>query len=244
MNEESGTGSVEPDPTAEALPHPERSADEATVGAPTPDEPPTADNRTPPPWEPPPSAPAPIPPGPRRSSGVFVPHWLLFSVVGLLLLALGFAAGAAVGSDSDHAERRSESFVDFRSRHPFAADHGSPFAPTPGDRNPNDPGTGPRPTPQARVYLGVEARNSSDPVGAELGRVVASSPAARAGLRVGDVVTALDSTSIKTAAQLTKEVRSHRAGDRVSVTYTRDGSSNTVEVRLASFPQIPLPSQQ
>ena len=178
-----------------------------------------------------PIEPEPTPPSPPARSGVFVPKWLLLTVGGLVLLAFGFAAGNAVGSDSDHAERRGEFSFDFRGHPPIPRGNDSPLAPTPRDGNGN---RGPRTTPNAPVYLGVAVRDSSAPAGAELARVVASSPAARAGLRAGDVITAMDSKPIKTAAQLTTRVRSHGAGDKVSVTYTRDGASRTVGVRLAT----------
>lgn len=248
MSEEPRTEPVEPEPIPDELPRPEGSVDQPTVEAPVTQETPVAGESGPPPWEPPASsATAPIPSSPPARSGVFVPKWLLLAVGGVLLLGLGFAAGHAVGSDSDHAERRGEFSFNLRGRPPFPGDNRSPLAPTPrdgnGNRNGNN-GSGPRPAPSATVYLGVAVRDSSDPAGAELARVVPASPAADAGLRAGDVVTALDSTSIKSAAQLTRSVRGRSAGDQVSVTYTRDGSSNTVKVRLATRPQLPRLPQQ
>lgn len=194
------------------------------------------------PFDPEPTAPIP----PTRS-GVFVPRWLLLAISGLLVLGLGFAAGYAVGTDSDRDDRHGEHSLDLRDLRPFLGGNGSPFAPTPRDGNRGgrgDNGSGPRATPTARVFFGVEVQNSTEPTGAKLVRVVPSSPAAQAGLRAGDVVTTLDSTPVKDAAQLTAAVRGHRAGDRVSVTYIRNGSSTTVSVRLATRPSAPETSQQ
>ncbi len=187
---------------------------------------------------------APVPP---TRSGVFVPRWFLVAISGLLVLGLGFAAGYAVGADSDHDDRRGERSFDLRGLRPFLGGNGSPFAPTPRDGNQGgsgDHGSGPRTTPTATVFLGVEVQDSTEPTGAKLVRVVSSSPAAQAGLRAGDVVTMLDSTPVKDAAQLTKEVRGHRAGDKVSVTYIRNSSSKTVGIRLTTRPSIPETSQQ
>jgi putative serine protease PepD len=71
-------------------------------------------------------------------------------------------------------------------------------------------------------------------VGAKVARVAASSPAARAGLQSGDVITALDNDAIRNAAQLTTVVHGHHSGDEVTVKYTRDGADKTVVVHLGS----------
>lgn len=180
-------------------------------------------------------------PTPPARSGVFVPKWMLLTIGGLLLLGLGFAAGREVGSDRDHGERRGAFSFNVDGRRPFGGNN-SPVAPTPRNGNRRN-GDGSGATPSVTVYLGVAVQDSSNPAGANLARVAASSPAADAGLQAGDVVTALDSTAITSAAQLTASVRSHHAGDQVSVTYTRGGSSNTVKVRLATRPEIPQPPQ-
>ena len=180
-------------------------------------------------------------PTPPARSGVFVPKWLLFTIGGLLLLGLGFAAGHWVGSDSDHGERRAGFSFNMNGRRPFGGNN-SPGAPTPRNGNRRN-GGGSGVTPRVTVYLGVAVQDSSNPAGAALARVATSSPAADAGLQAGDVVTALDSTAITSAAQLTASVRSHHAGDEVSVTYTRGGASTTVKVRLATRPTVPQPPQ-
>ena len=193
----------------------------------------------PPPSEPP--QPGPNAPARPARSGVFVPKWMLFTIGGVLLMGLGFAAGLAVGSDRDHRERRDAFSSNVDGRRPFAGNN-SPFAPTPRNGNRRN-GSGSGVTPSATVYLGVAVQDSSNPAGADLARVAASSPAADAGLQAGDVVTALDSTAITSAAQLTAGVRSHHAGDEVGLTYTRGGSSTTVKVRLATRPTVPQPPQ-
>ena len=89
-------------------------------------------------------------------------------------------------------------------------------------------------------------KDSTAPAGAAIVQVAPSSPAARAGLENGDVITAIDKGAVRDASQLVRRVRAHKSGDRVTVTYTRNGASKTVEVTLASRPQIgqlPLPDQ-
>ena len=55
-------------------------------------------------------------------------------------------------------------------------------------------------------------------------------------MKTGDVVTSFDGTAITTSEELASAIGAHNPGDSVSVTYTRDGSSHTVTVTLASRP--------
>jgi len=216
-----------PEPVAPAT-----SVDQPTVEAPATE---TMPVTGPPPMEPPP--PGAGAPTPSARSGVFVPKWLILGVGGFLLLVIGFAAGHAVGSDRNHHEPRAGFSFNMNGRRPFGGNT-APFGPTPRNGNGRN-GGGQNATPSSTVYLGVAVQDSSNPAGAELARVLASSPAADAGLQSGDVVTAMDSTSIKSAADLTTSVRSHQAGDQVSVTYSRGGASKTVNVQLATRPAVP-----
>ena len=75
-------------------------------------------------------------------------------------------------------------------------------------------------------------QDSTDPRGAELVRVVASSPAADAGLKTGDVITAVDGKDVTGAASLTTQIRAHSSGDDVQITYHRGDASDTVKVTL------------
>ncbi|MGW2179665.1 S1C family serine protease [Streptomyces sp. NPDC001732] len=57
-------------------------------------------------------------------------------------------------------------------------------------------------------------------------------PADRAGLRAGDVITRFNDTVIDSGPTLIGEIWTHKPGDRVTLTYTRDGKSSTAEVTL------------
>ena len=70
--------------------------------------------------------------------------------------------------------------------------------------------------------------------GATITGVTPGGPAARAGIRVGDVVTAVGRQRIDDATGLIAVVRSYAPGARVSVTITRDGAPDTVAVTLAA----------
>lgn len=85
------------------------------------------------------------------------------------------------------------------------------------------------------AYLGVRI---TDPTGNASGALVASvtkgSPAAKAGLKQGDLITAVNGTKVTDADDLVAAVRAHSAGDKVTVHYTRGGSSHTGTATLAS----------
>ena len=83
--------------------------------------------------------------------------------------------------------------------------------------------------------LGVSISDSTNgSSGALVGSVSAGSGAAKAGLARGDVITAVDGTSVNDADGLQAQVAGHQPGDKVQVTYTRGGSSSTVSVTVGS----------
>ena len=86
------------------------------------------------------------------------------------------------------------------------------------------------------AYLGVATEDVSGTNGASLTEVRAGTPAARAGLKNGDVVTELDGESVSSADQLRRLVDSKRPGDSIEVTVSRDGETQTVKVTLGSRP--------
>ncbi|MFF8968695.1 S1C family serine protease [Streptomyces sp. NPDC014995] len=59
-------------------------------------------------------------------------------------------------------------------------------------------------------------------------------PADKAGLKPGDVITKLDDTVIDSGPTLIGEIWTHQPGDKVTITYERDGKSHTVELTLGS----------
>jgi len=69
--------------------------------------------------------------------------------------------------------------------------------------------------------------------GALIRSVVDGAPAAKAGLRAGDVVTKVDDRRVTDADSLIVAIRSHDPGEKVTVTYSRGGSEKKVTVTLA-----------
>jgi putative serine protease PepD len=57
-------------------------------------------------------------------------------------------------------------------------------------------------------------------------------PADKAGLKPGDVITKLDDTPIDSGPTLIGEIWTHQPGDKVTITYIRDGKTETAELTL------------
>ncbi len=84
------------------------------------------------------------------------------------------------------------------------------------------------------AYLGVSIDATATV--ARLAEVKPSTPAAKAGLKAGDVVTEVDGTSIASGDDLSREIDSHKPGDTVTLKYRRGGSEHSVELTLATRP--------
>jgi putative serine protease PepD len=84
------------------------------------------------------------------------------------------------------------------------------------------------------AYLGVSL--SSTASNALVGAVRSGTPAERAGLKAGDVITALDGKNVASTGELESAIAARKPGDSVSLTYTRNGKSHTVQLKLASRP--------
>ena len=171
-----------------------------------------------------------------------MPVWALVTVAGLLLIVASGLVGYAIGSHDDGNGRttRAGGFqLPERQLPPGFGQFGNGSN---GNGNGSNNGNGNGATATATATAGrrpTTVRSSAWPcrtprtrVGAELVRVVAGSPAADAGLKTGDVVTAVDGKAVTGAASLTTQIRAHSSGDEVRITYQRDGSSSTVKVTL------------
>jgi len=88
----------------------------------------------------------------------------------------------------------------------------------------------------ARLGVTVGDAQSSDGLtnGARLGEVTSGGAADKAGLQSGDVVTAVDGKAIASGDALVAAVRSHRPGDEVKLSITRNGKPQTVNATLGS----------
>jgi S1-C subfamily serine protease len=109
------------------------------------------------------------------------------------------------------------------------------------------------------AYLGVGVATIPDsaasqlglPQGVEITDVKSGTPAAEAGLRAatgsdtidgqqfptgGDVITAVDGKAIASGTDLQSAVDAKKPGDSITITYSRDGQTQTVQVTLGTRP--------
>jgi putative serine protease PepD len=84
----------------------------------------------------------------------------------------------------------------------------------------------------AHAFLGVSLTSGT----ATVSEVRAGTPADKAGLQPGDVVTAIDGKSISGSVALQTAIDSHKPGDQVTVTYKRNGDEKTAKVTLGTRP--------
>lgn len=71
--------------------------------------------------------------------------------------------------------------------------------------------------------------------GIYVAEVSADGAAANAGLKAGDVVTAIDGKKIEKFGELQELLASHRPGDKVKLTYIRDKKTHTAELMLRNI---------
>jgi serine protease Do len=93
-----------------------------------------------------------------------------------------------------------------------------------------------------RGFLGVHIQSLSKDLAEALGLEAASgalvdqtdsdTPAATAGLKSGDLITKLNGQTIQDAGDLTRRVGALKPGDKVELSYLRDGNENTASITL------------
>ena len=98
-----------------------------------------------------------------------------------------------------------------------------------------------------RSYIGIKGGNIADylqaypdkKLGTETGVYIAQiytdSPAAKAGLKEGDVIVGLEDKKIETMTQLISDLFQYRPGDSVKLSVLRDSKSMTVNVTLTTM---------
>jgi len=81
----------------------------------------------------------------------------------------------------------------------------------------------------------AEAQENDFPRGILVRAVVQDSPASRAGLRPGDIITGMDGQLIETFADLRDIIELHKVGDRVEIVIWRDGEIINMIIQLAQM---------
>jgi putative serine protease PepD len=83
--------------------------------------------------------------------------------------------------------------------------------------------------PLLGVYIG-----DANGAGATISKVTPQGPADSAGVKAGDIVTAIDSTPVTSASDLEAAIAADTVGQKVTLTITRAGASMTIPVTLGS----------
>ncbi|GAA4915511.1 putative serine protease PepD [Nonomuraea thailandensis] len=92
----------------------------------------------------------------------------------------------------------------------------------------------------SHAFLGVSVTDASgDVAGALVRQVTAGSPAEKAGLRQGDLITRIGQTPVQGGDTVVGQVRGFKVGQQVVITYQRDGEENTVTVTMQEQKQQP-----
>lgn len=105
-------------------------------------------------------------------------------------------------------------------------------------------------TDQAWLGVGVADLNAqlsqrlslSQTVGVVVTTVAANSPAASAGVKKGDLVTAVNGVAVKTAQNVVDEVRKNKVGDTVTLSITRGTENLSVKVTAQAVPANTRPN--
>lgn len=82
----------------------------------------------------------------------------------------------------------------------------------------------------------AESIGLAKPEGALISEPTEDSPGAKAGLKQGDVVTAVNGNVIEDARALSRTIGMMAPGDNVELSVWRDGKSQTIDVTLGEFP--------
>ena len=175
-------------------------------------------------------------------------------------VTLTVVKGTANGPTDQHdvkvklGERPAEQSFSFQM--PFGNNNGLPALPFGNNGQPGQPGAAPAAN---GPYLGVEFESITADVaarenitgthGALIKTVAAGSPAAKSGLKAGDVISAVDGQAIDATNDLRTIVANHKPGDEITLTIvmgTPNGPTNQhdVKVTLAARPaqrQFQLP---
>jgi serine protease DegQ len=91
-------------------------------------------------------------------------------------------------------------------------------------------------TPDIASAIGL-----AQPTGALIAKVEPNSPAAKAGLRQGDVVLSINGAAVRNSSDLRNRVGLVRVGENVEVTYRRGEDERSTKMRVAN---IPTPASQ
>jgi len=84
--------------------------------------------------------------------------------------------------------------------------------------------------PNNKPMLGVQIEELNDNSGVKINDVNTNSPAEKAGLEKGDILTQIDGNAVKSIEDLKQALNSKKEGDSVDITYLRNGKKHNTTV--------------
>jgi serine protease Do len=104
-----------------------------------------------------------------------------------------------------------------------------------GSRHVSSRGRAPNPN---SGYLGVQMDEVEGVVGVKVKDVLKDTGAEKAGLKVGDVITAIDSATITDIESMMETLAQSKPGDKITIKATRDGKAMEFQATLGKRPQL------
>ena len=103
-----------------------------------------------------------------------------------------------------------------------------------------------------KPYLGITGGTINDSMAQQQGMTKGvyvysleeGGAADRAGIQIGDIIVAIDDTTIATMEDLTAAKKSYKAGDTATFTLSRQGQERKVELTFDSVPQSEVQEEQ
>ncbi len=84
----------------------------------------------------------------------------------------------------------------------------------------------------SRTFLGVLTKRDDSSTGARIAEIEAGTPADSAGLQKGDVITQVNEQDIASPEALSNAIRSYEPGNKVTITFLRNGQQQKIDVTL------------
>ena len=84
-----------------------------------------------------------------------------------------------------------------------------------------------------RPVLGINLAGPAENGGVTLEGVMENSPAQKAGLQAGDVVTEINGDAVNTPQELVRSVSEFKAGEKLTISYQRGDGEEEIEIKLA-----------
>ena len=92
-----------------------------------------------------------------------------------------------------------------------------------------------------RPWFGISSEETASGSGARVRGVTAGSPAASAGMQDGDVITAIEGTTITGPDAVVDAIADRKPGDEVKVELSRQGEKRTLKLTLGTRPETAAP---